>query len=373
MRRSPVTFEGLATAAAAASRVSNLSAGLVVWGSRPSHRITRACYSGWAGLALAGLFDIVRTRRFRRGWIVVDAALCTVTNLSPSSWPGDRSLPVLAYGQMASLVVSAAATADFSPVASASVFVAWASWSWGLAGQRRRHPDTRVPIIAASVEPLLTYGAVALLSRHLRSLEAEMDTLRESARRDAEAATLEAERERQHRLLHDTALQTLEAVAGDWHTDESSLRTLAATDAAQLRHALDNTQTTPTTDLEANLTDLVDTYRNAGLDVTLQSHNLTNCNAPGTQAITDATREALVNALKHAGPAHTTVIATADKDTVTVTITDDGTGFDPTPDTTGFGIEHSIKARINDTGGNAHIESAPGQGTAVHLSVPRHR
>lgn len=78
-----------------------------------------------------------------------------------------------------------------------------------------------------------------------------------------------------------------------------------------------------------------------------------------------------MNALKHAGgPAATRVVAAATSDTVTVTISDDGVGFDSTT-APGFGIEHSIRRRITEAGGDAEIESTPGRGTVVRLQVPR--
>ena len=55
----------------------------------------------------------------------------------------------------------------------------------------------------------------------------------------------------------------------------------------------------------------------------------------------------------------------------TIDITDDGIGFDTTATTPGFGIEHSIRRRLDKVGGHTEIESAPGQGTTVRLHVPR--
>ncbi|MBX7160906.1 MAG: ATP-binding protein [Acidimicrobiia bacterium] len=333
-----------------------------------SFGVARACSLASAGLSAAGLIDIVRTRRFGRRWIVADAALAATTNLVPLRWATADSLRTLRYDQMMALVVAAAATADFAPVAVSAVLSACMSWVWHLASDHRRRPESRVPVVAASLEPALTYVAIALAARRLRAMEAELDALRENARRDAEAAAIEVERERQHRLLHDTALQTLEAVAGDWSTDDGALRALAAADAAQLRRALEGSTAD---DLESALVEIIDTYRRAGLDVTLHLHGVSDWTGTTATELAAAAREALVNVLKHAGPAKTTVTAEASADEVTVTVADDGAGFDITTSTPGFGIEHSIRRRLAEVDGHSEIDSAPGRGTTVRLRVPR--
>jgi signal transduction histidine kinase len=53
-------------------------------------------------------------------------------------------------------------------------------------------------------------------------------------------------------------------------------------------------------------------------------------------------------------------------------VRDRGRGFDrgdAAPDRRG--IAQSIEARVERLGGSAHVESSPGQGTEVRLSVPR--
>ena len=49
---------------------------------------------------------------------------------------------------------------------------------------------------------------------------------------------------------------------------------------------------------------------------------------------------------------------------------DRGVGFDVAAVTEGHGITQSIRARLERIGGTAVVESAPGQGTEVRLSVP---
>lgn len=88
-----------------------------------------------------------------------------------------------------------------------------------------------------------------------------------------------------------------------------------------------------------------------------------------------AIRELLINIAKHAKVEKATVSTTrcAD-DTLLITVSDAGTGFDPdvvTPssDAGGFGLL-SVRERINLLGGEMSINSTPGQGTVIVLKVP---
>jgi signal transduction histidine kinase len=95
-----------------------------------------------------------------------------------------------------------------------------------------------------------------------------------------------------------------------------------------------------------------------------------------SSALLAATREACVNAAKHSGVQDVSVYAevavgTPGAGTLECFVRDRGRGFDPTlaaPDR--HGITQSIEARLERVGGGAVIDSAPDQGTEVHLSVP---
>ena len=87
-------------------------------------------------------------------------------------------------------------------------------------------------------------------------------------------------------------------------------------------------------------------------------------------ALVAATREAVVNAAKHAG-APATVYAEVDDAQVEVNVRDRGVGF--VPDDVGadrHGVRESITARMAAVGGSATLRSAPGEGTEVRLVLP---
>ena len=143
--------------------------------------------------------------------------------------------------------------------------------------------------------------------------------------------------------------------------------------------------------------------RRHGIRVTFQAATPGRRNVGGADEVTvllfQATRELLANAVKHARARHVTVRSAWSRDAVTVTVADDGRGFNaskllaaaggmgngdvmrdttgegrngrgsPGPESEGFGL-FSIRARMQHLGGRMDVSSARGAGTEVTLSVP---
>ncbi len=92
----------------------------------------------------------------------------------------------------------------------------------------------------------------------------------------------------------------------------------------------------------------------------------------GAQALLAATREALVNAARHAAGAEVSVYARAASDRISVYVRDRGPGFDPgAVPAERRGIRESIEGRMRRHGGTAEVRSEPGGGCEVILSVSR--
>jgi len=82
-------------------------------------------------------------------------------------------------------------------------------------------------------------------------------------------------------------------------------------------------------------------------------------------------KEALTNALKHAGAKEVQVRAKATSAMLEITIEDDGRGFE-LPKSTEPGKRNGLgnmRRRADAMGGNLHVESARGKGTTVRLTV----
>ncbi|MGW4524477.1 sensor histidine kinase [Amycolatopsis sp. NPDC004378] len=187
-----------------------------------------------------------------------------------------------------------------------------------------------------------------------------------------------AERERHRRDVHDTVLQVMESLALPAPRDAldpvgslDQVRRIARAHALRLRLSLDGDAPAEPGGLEHRLGALAVEMTAEGLRVDLVTlakpsevpESLVN-------ALHDAAREALRNTLKHAKTSRAVMCLEEREGVVTVSVRDHGTGFDVAAHAKGFGIENSIHARMAEIGGGARIDSAPGQGTRVVLTVP---
>ncbi len=87
-----------------------------------------------------------------------------------------------------------------------------------------------------------------------------------------------------------------------------------------------------------------------------------------------AIRELLVNVAKHAGAGRVVIALTHDERNVTITVRDDGKGFDTAvlnghSRECGFGL-FSVRERLTRIGGKFSVESTTGRGTKITLTVP---
>ena len=82
-------------------------------------------------------------------------------------------------------------------------------------------------------------------------------------------------------------------------------------------------------------------------------------------------QEALTNVVKHAHAEHVE-IEIAEDDRLTVTVRDDGSGFDTGARNEGFGLV-GMRERMALVGGEISIDSAPGEGTTVRATLPSRR
>jgi len=94
-------------------------------------------------------------------------------------------------------------------------------------------------------------------------------------------------------------------------------------------------------------------------------------------ALLRAAQEALVNAGKHAHASQIMVTLSYMEDVVVLDVQDDGSGFDTTQPLTspsgqtmsGFGLK-ALRKRVEQLGGTLSIESTPGEGTTLAVSLP---
>jgi signal transduction histidine kinase len=81
--------------------------------------------------------------------------------------------------------------------------------------------------------------------------------------------------------------------------------------------------------------------------------------------------EALANVARHADTGYARLTGQADGDGASVTVTDDGAGFDVAAvPTHRRGLRESIAGRMRAVGGSAEVRSETGSGTRIVLRWP---
>jgi signal transduction histidine kinase len=243
------------------------------------------------------------------------------------------------------------------------------------------------PAFTADDERLLeAFGASAATAiATARSVEAERIRQR--------VAAAEQERARWARELHDETLQNLAALrigmAGQLRRGGAAQMEAFMHDAVQqlqaeiggLRSLITDLRPTALDDLGlgAAIGDLAERTRRYGLEVELrldldyeQGRGQARHSSEIETALYRITQEALTNARKH-GAARRVVVEMRDAaGGIRASVRDDGKGFDPAETARGFGL-HSMRERAELVGGILRIESAPGHGTEVSVTVPCQR
>jgi signal transduction histidine kinase len=81
-------------------------------------------------------------------------------------------------------------------------------------------------------------------------------------------------------------------------------------------------------------------------------------------------QEGLTNIRKHAKASHVSLKISATVERIHLILIDNGKGFDQALSFTGFGLQ-GIKQRVNVLEGELTVNSTPGKGTRIHVSIPQ--
>jgi signal transduction histidine kinase len=221
------------------------------------------------------------------------------------------------------------------------------------------------------VETLAGYAALAIAGSRLREHEGRLALLEERGRISME--------------LHDGVIQSLYAVGMylDLQRGGARLTPDALTPAIEdLNHIIDDIRSyimnlkrddAQHQTVRACLYDLVRRLHvPASIRVEIEAPDSAPLFSASTfDAICQIINEAISNAVRHASASEITITALQNANLLLVIVRDDGLGFDPKRIETGEGLGlPNIRQRASLYGGQVHIESAPGKGTRVTLSMP---
>jgi len=106
-----------------------------------------------------------------------------------------------------------------------------------------------------------------------------------------------------------------------------------------------------------------------GVMINLKIQNSRRMNLEAEQAIYRMIQEALANVARHSQSDKVDVSLVFNSEIVTVTVEDNGLGFNSNNKSGGMGLR-IIKERAESIGGEACIQSAPGKGTKVVITAP---
>jgi signal transduction histidine kinase len=127
--------------------------------------------------------------------------------------------------------------------------------------------------------------------------------------------------------------------------------------------------------LAAALGDLATTYSARGLITTLDVPEELRLGERAERLLFRCAQELLRNAHQHGGAERATIAIREAGNHVVMEMRDDGRGFDPAvlgqrPQEGHFGMR-MLADLVDDSGGSLQVSSAPGEGTAVRVEVPR--
>ncbi|WP_328471363.1 sensor histidine kinase [Actinoplanes sp. NBC_00393] len=244
-------------------------------------------------------------------------------------------------------------------------------------------------LIVDSSDPLIAFGVAtpfaALIGTMVRLTEREAirrrELLAENARLAREAGVAE-ERARMAREIHDTVAQGLTGIVtqlealGDLPSPArgrvDTARTLARNSLVEVRRSIEALRPGPLQNAR-----LGEATRQAVASWSAQYDVPANFTVTGTPlpvhselevTLLRAAQEALSNVGRHARASRVDVTLSYMEDVIVLDVRDDGTGFDPTT-AGGFGLT-ALRQRVDALAGSVDIESAPGAGTAVSVTVP---
>ncbi len=214
--------------------------------------------------------------------------------------------------------------------------------------------------------------------RMMRRLEAE--------RRRAGSAALRAQEEERTRVardLHDEVNQSLtglllrleamrEAAPPEFESELAEIKTLANQAMRELLSLARQLRPTALDDLglAAAIAGQVDRIGDSSITAELsQQGDLADLDGDVQLVLYRVAQEALANASRHSDADRITVALRRDQHSVELEVADDGRGFAFEQSERGLGLA-GMRERALLIGGELRIESRPGQGTTVRLSVP---
>ncbi len=249
------------------------------------------------------------------------------------------------------------------------------------------------PIVGAGVALLigLGYQALATEAQQREALMAELVATRDQLAVTERESGVLAERARLAREIHDTVAQGLSSIQMLLYAAERAdpdrpgiehivlARETASNNLADARRFI-RELTPPQLDdrgLGGALRRLADTqWAAAGLAVTVHVSDAVVLPMSLQTALLRIAQGAIANVIQHAQATTATIALTVGAYTLTFSVADDGIGFDPDVALAESGVSDSFglratRERVQQLGGLLAVDSAPGRGSTVTVTLDR--
>lgn len=247
------------------------------------------------------------------------------------------------------------------------------------------------PIVGAGVAVLIgrAYRALRLESAEHQRLYEELLAAQSALAAAERERGVADERARLAREIHDTVAQGLASITLLLNAVERA--DPGATTAAQVRLARETAAaglaetrrfirelTPPVLDeqsLGGALRRLAEqSWHRPGLQIVVRAPDALALPMDQQAALLRVAQGAMANVLTHADATRASITLSASEEETSLEITDDGIGFDPDaearPSGAAFGLR-AMRERAEQLGGTVSVRSAAGEGTVVHVRIPR--
>jgi signal transduction histidine kinase len=114
----------------------------------------------------------------------------------------------------------------------------------------------------------------------------------------------------------------------------------------------------------------IDWSHRSGIELNISIEGNDQLPLPTRETLFRIAQEALANVARHSSASSVNVFLGYGANTVTLTINDNGRGFDASAQHSGLGL-HSMQERAEALGGSFAVESTPGEGTKIVVTLPK--
>lgn len=350
---------------------------VIAWAPSEAHRIV-----AWVILAVFGLSYVAFGRRAllaERDTIVFPIVLVLVSGGLVACSPNMAVVQAVTFPLMWTVLKSTRTSIIVNVALAVAVFFGFAAASGFTADGFVQGAIIEAISLAGSIALGLWITRIAELSHERKRLLDDLTAAQGELAALNRDAGVTSERERLAREIHDTIAQDLTGLvmlaqrARRELGDSGTLELLEDSARAALAETRGLVASTAPVELNSGITDALDRLANrfsreTGVTVGVEVGDLPPLERDTEVVLLRVAQEGLANIRKHAGAESAVIELALVAGKPTLTVRDDGAGFDPASPTGGFGLG-GMRDRLALVGGALHVASSSA-GTTLTATLP---